>query len=295
MACIAPPGAWCNATSVIPTYVNEAQQSSARSLASLHDHRALVVGGCCCHLCDASCASSSMYDCNTCAGAATAECASCYFAAMSHHNSNGDCWESPPQPPSPPPSPAPPPSVPALQSPGYPPPSPTLPPLPPHRPEVAAVHGAHFPPPPPADDPYRREMSTRLFLPTVTSLAFVLMITCSVRIFVCYLIHRHRLRHLNQRNAREPSAGAAAAAPPLDLSALTKWTISPRLAPGDDDDAPECCICLSAFSTGDVAMRLPCAHEFHEKCDLRLICPDLPPISHRSPIRSPDDLPVIPH
>ena len=141
-ACAAPPGSWCNGTQHIVA-------AAARSLAhpqppvfahrvlkdapSLpHEQRALAApvhhGGCCCDICTSHCASSAVYNCDTCTGAATHQCALCYYRALNHSHHHDTCYDpphSPPMPPAPPSPPRPPPSPPA---PPRPPPSSPSPP-----------------------------------------------------------------------------------------------------------------------------------------------------------------------
>ena len=114
-ACDAPPGSWCNGTQHIVA-------AAARSLAhpqppvfahrvlkdapSLpHEQRALAApvhhGGCCCDICTSHCASSAVYNCDTCTGAATHQCALCYYRALNHSHHHDTCYDPPHSPPMP--------------------------------------------------------------------------------------------------------------------------------------------------------------------------------------------------
>ena len=114
-ACDAPPGSWCNGTQYIVA-------AAARSLAhpqppvfahrvlkdapSLpHEQRALAApvhhGGCCCDICTSHCASSAGYNCDTCTGAATPQCAVCYYRALNHSHHHDTCYDPPHSPPMP--------------------------------------------------------------------------------------------------------------------------------------------------------------------------------------------------
>ena len=106
-ACEAPPGSWCNGTQHIvaaPAHSLAQPPVFAHSLfndalSRPHEQRALSAlahGGCCCDICTSHCASSAAYNCETCAGAADAQCAMCYYRALNHSHHHGTCYDPPP-------------------------------------------------------------------------------------------------------------------------------------------------------------------------------------------------------
>ena len=161
--CDAPPGSWCNSTQHI---VAAAAHSSAQppvfahslfndAPSRPHERRALSApahGGCCCDVCTSHCASSAAYKCDTCVGAADAQCALCYFRALNHSYHHGTCYDPPHSPPHSPPTPPAPPRP--LCPPPRPPPSPLAPPLPPPSSPSPPSSPPSLPPPlPPPSSP----------------------------------------------------------------------------------------------------------------------------------------------
>ena len=160
--CDAPPGSWCNSTQHI---VAAAAHSSAQppvfahslfndAPSRPHERRALSApahGGCCCDVCTSHCASSAAYKCDTCVGAADAQCALCYFRALNHSYHHGTCYDPPHSPPHSPPTP---PAPPRPLCPPRPPPSPLAPPLPPPSSPSPPSSPPSLPPPlPPPSSP----------------------------------------------------------------------------------------------------------------------------------------------
>ena len=79
----APAGAWYNGTQL--RYAASLLPLHTDLYAALHKRRELVAaGGCCCDVCTSYCASSTLYSCEHCTGAATPACAACYYHALHH-------------------------------------------------------------------------------------------------------------------------------------------------------------------------------------------------------------------
>ena len=253
LACTAPPGSWCNGTVVIALWTRSDPKPTS-SAAALRALAAGEVGGCCCSLCEAACASSPVYSCESCTGAATRGCAACYFTARSYHGTYGDCWESPPSPP-------------------WLPPLPPHPLLPPALPLVAATRSSPSAPPAPPSVPVqsKRDTGDHAPLPSDSTQSkaslptFVLALTCVVgltwllRVVACY---RYRSRY-RRRQVRQPATEPTTV---VEIEALATRTVQKPLASEGDNELPECAICISAFAPGESVAQLPCGHEFHATC-----------------------------
>jgi len=267
-ACIAPAGHWCNGTTV---------GSISAGAKVTRMRRGLEVGGCCCAICVDECASSTHYNCGACTGAATWQCASCYYAAEQHHEIDGHCFPSPPWPPMFPPAPPYPPSLPpSMPLPHSPIPPPLSTPMAMNSSELTTQHDH---PDGGCCSPALATSRGGIFVPitgTLACLAMFLLVLRSIVFCRMYGIHRRRLSFA--------SRGAMISPPPtvatLDLSHLPTWRTPPH-EPNGATEALECAICLSAYMDGEEVMQLPCKHQFHSKCihswlNVNKACPTCP-------------------
>lgn len=94
-------------------------------------------------------------------------------------------------------------------------------------------------------------------LPVLLCLCFVPLACCCFPCFVRFL--------LAMRVSDNPMVGAT----PSDLETLPSKAFDPATFPASDDDkAPQCTICLSAYIPGEMVRELPCdsRHHFHKSC-----------------------------
>jgi len=95
-------------------------------------------------------------------------------------------------------------------------------------------------------------------LPVLLCLCFVPLACCCFPCFVRFL--------LAMRVSDSPMVGATQ----TDLETLPSKAFDPNTFPVNDDDnkAPQCAICLSTYTSGEMVRELPCdsRHHFHKTC-----------------------------
>ena len=277
--CHAPVGHWCNGTSLVALPSAERRRLPDEES---HPKRSLTTaGGCCCNVCSLACATSAVYSCLQCTGAASPGCAACYFDALAHYSSNGACLDPPPLPPLAPPPPTSPPPPPILPPPPIsspPPPRPSLPvwPLPP-----GFTTPSPLVPPEPSLPPssiqvnvaedvvYSDESPTsESLLPGWWSTGLTLIGVLCAGICCLALLRRGSpappgttLAGINSARNHVQQEGVETRS--VELDRLPTRTVT---ADAKEREGVECAICLCEFAVGDSATLLPCGHEFHSGC-----------------------------
>jgi len=86
-------------------------------------------------------------------------------------------------------------------------------------------------------------------------------------------VHRQSLRNALQESLNDGQS-AANPAPPHAYQALQEHPMSCK----DQEHSPSCVVCMEEWKEGDMALQLPCGHDFHRPCvkrwlDWRNSCP----------------------